>query len=257
MRRAKSSGNCSSPAVGSRKRKVEPWFSRHTTCISDSTLDTFTIILIHDANVYIRSIHKVYSIIWNKRVFATLNFLQILYFYILPFRASPMFKCPKPSADEKKPQMEDGMCCEKSMGKLLELRTLLQNVWKAIIVFTGPDFIQTYSNVRVSSSVSEVPHVVHINIYIYLLYDMRPDMHMLIYIHICIYRYIHMYIDACSSTWPRNQTAPPNALALPTTRPRLQRPLPGNKKNPLRYFFLLEFLPVSTLVNFSSYTPED
>lgn len=97
----------------------------------------------------------------------------------------------------------------------------------------------------------------HKYIYIYLLYDMRPDMHMLIYIHICIYRYIHMYIDACSSTWPRNQTAPPNALALPTTRPRLQRPLPGNKKNPLRYFFLLEFLPVSTLVNFSSYTPED
>ncbi len=33
VRRAKSSGNCSSPAVGSRKRKVEPWFSRHTTCI--------------------------------------------------------------------------------------------------------------------------------------------------------------------------------------------------------------------------------
>ena len=130
-----------------------------------------SIILIHDANVYIRSIHKVYSSIWNKHVFATLNFLQILYFYILPFRASPMFKCPKPSADEKKPQMEDGLCCEKSMRKLLELRTLLKNVWNAIIVFTGPDFIQTYSNVRVSSSVSEVPHVVHLyNIYYVYIY---------------------------------------------------------------------------------------
>ena len=140
--------------------------------------------------MYSRSIHKVYSSIWNKRVFATLNFLQILYFYILPFRASPMFKCPKPSADEKKPQMEDRMCCEKSMGKLLELRTLLKNVWNAIIVFTGPDFIQTYSNVRVSSSVSEVPHVVHLYICIYI-YDMRPDMHIRLYMYLKIHTYVY------------------------------------------------------------------
>ena len=195
VRRAKSSGNCSSPAVGSRKRKVEPWFSRHTTCISDSTLDTcqsfWSMMRTCTLDLFTKST-AVYGINMYLRLLISYRYFTSIFCHSAPL---PCSNVPSPLPMKRNLKWRTGCA----------VKNLCENFWNWELYWktfgTQSLYLQariSFKRIQTSVSVRQFlkfhmlfTYIIYI-MYIYMIWDL-----ICIYIHVCIYRYIDMYIQTC------------------------------------------------------------